>query len=427
MIPDRLQSVTAGSKVAELELSREEKIDRLARVAVEIGVNVQEGQELVVTAPLDAYGFTRNIAKHAYRAGASLVTTLFTDDVATLLRFQHARDASFDHAAQWLHDGIAAAYRSGAARLAVTGSDPALLAAEDPGKVAHANLALSKATRPALELITRYAVNWSVVACATPNWARAVFPKFPENAAMARLWDEIFTVSRADSADPIATWQAHVADLAGRMKMLNDKRLSAIHFRGPGTDLRVGLADDHLWSGGAATARNGIVCVPNIPTEEVFTTPHRDRVEGTVISTKPLSYQGVVIEGIRVRFERGQIVEASADRGEAVLNKILETDAGARRLGEVALVPHSSPIASTDRLFWNTLFDENAASHIALGQAYSSCIQQGDVLEPCELAHKGANSSLIHIDWMIGSHDMGVDGLHLDGSTEPLMRSGEWV
>jgi aminopeptidase len=208
---------------------------------------------------------------------------------------------------------------------------------------------------------------------------------------------------------------------------MNARRYAALHFKGPGTDLKVGLADDHLWLGGGTTAGNGNYCIPNMPTEEVFTTPHKDRVDGTVTSTKPLSHQGTLIEGIRVRFEGGKIVEAHAAKGEQVLQKLIETDEGARRLGEVSLVPNSSPIAASGMLFLNTLFDENAACHIALGQAYSSCLKDGDKLTPEELAAKGANDSLIHVDWMIGSGKIDVDGIAAHGGAEPVMRGGEWV
>jgi aminopeptidase len=206
-----------------------------------------------------------------------------------------------------------------------------------------------------------------------------------------------------------------------------ERRYSALHFRGPGTDLRVGLSDDHLWLGGGTTAQNGLYCIPNMPTEEVFTTPHKDRVEGKVTSTKPLSYQGTMIEGISVKFQGGKIVEAHASRGEQILQKMIETDEGAPRLGEVSLVPHSSPIAASGLLFNNTLFDENAACHIALGQAYSSCLKDGDSMTPEQLAAHGANSSLIHVDWMIGSNHIDVDGIGTAGAAEPVMRAGEWV
>src|ERR1019366_431677 len=268
---------------------------------------------------------------------------------------------------------------------------------------------------------------WTIVACATPAWAKCMFPDLPQDEAVARLGGAIFAASRADQPDPVAAWKEHDANLHARARWLNDKRYSALHFRGPATDLRVGLADDHLWLGGATTAGNGRYCIPNMPTEEVFTTPHKDRVEGRVTSTKPLSYQGTMIEEIFVRFYAGQIVEAHAARGNQVLKRMIETDEGARRLGEVSLVPHSSPIAASGLLFMNTLFDENAACPIALGQAYSSCLKDGDKLTPEQLASRGANTSLIHVDWMIGSNRIDVDGIGAAGDSEPVMRAGEWV
>jgi aminopeptidase len=405
----------------------EQKLDRLAEVALRSGLGLGQGQELVMTATLDAVPLARRITEHAYRAGASLVTAFFGDEELSLLRFRYGSDASFDAAASWLYEGMAQAYRNGAARLAIAGNDPALLSREDPEKVSRANRAVSKAYRPAMEMITRQEINWSIVACATPAWAAAVFPNLPADEALARLWEAIFTASRVDRPDPVAAWKEHDANLHARADGLNEKRYAALHFRGPGTDLRVGLADGHLWLGGGTTAANGRYCIPNMPTEEVFTTPHKDRVDGHVTSTKPLSHQGTMIEEISVRFEGGRIVEASAARGNQVLQRMIETDEGARRLGEVALVPHSSPIASSGLLFLNTLFDENAACHVALGQAYSTCLKDGDSLTPEQLAARGANSSLIHVDWMIGSNRIDVDGIGASGAAEPVMRAGEWV
>ena len=405
----------------------EQKLNRLAEVAVHVGLGLGPGQQLVMTATLDAVPLARRITEQAYKAGATLVTTLLGDEESTLLRYRHAPDASFDVAAFWLYEGMAQAYRSGSARLAIAGGNPALLSGEDPEKVSRANRAASKAYRPAMELITRHDINWTIVSCATPAWAAAVFPDLPPEEAMRRLWDAIFAASRADQADPVGAWKAHDAKLHAWADRLNNSRYSALHFEGPGTDLTVGLADDHLWLGGGTTAGNGRYCIPNMPTEEVFTTPHKDRVEGTVTSTKPLSHQGTMIEGIAVRFEAGRIVEAHASRGEQVLQRMIDTDDGARRLGEVSLVPHSSPIASSGLLFNNTLYDENAACHIALGQAYSNCVKDGDKLKPEELAARGANDSLIHVDWMIGSNKIDVDGIASDGKAEAVMRQGEWV
>ena len=408
-------------------LSHEARLDRLAEVAVRVGLGLRPGQELVLTAPLDAAPLVRRITEHAYRAGASLVTPLYGDDEAVLARFRYAPDDSFDTAPGWLFDGMAAAYRRGAARLAIVGDDPALLAEQDPDKVARANRARSQAYVPALELIVSFAVNWTIVSYATPAWARAVFPGEPDEVAVARLWDAIFAASRIDGPDPVAEWETHNRALATRTRALNERRYAALRFRGPGTDLTVGLADGHEWQGGGTTAKNGVFCNANIPTEEVFTTPHKDRVDGVVRSTKPLSYQGTLIEDISVRFEKGAIVDATASSGAEVLRKVIATDEGARRLGEVALVPFSSPISKSGLLFLNTLFDENAASHIALGQAYSKCIRGGGDMTEAELAARGANRSLIHIDWMIGSAKIDVDGVAADGGAEALMRAGEWV
>jgi aminopeptidase len=406
-----------------------QKLDRLAEVAVRIGVNLQPGQELVLTAPTDALPLVRLITEHAYKAGAKLVTVFFADDALTLARYQNAPDDSFDYAPAWFHDAIATAYKSGAARMGITGANPALLAQQDPAKVSRANVAASKASKPAMELITRHEINWTIVAAATPAWAALVFPHDEPEAALAKLWEAIFASSRITGADPVADWKQHNADIKQRVQLLNDKRFHSLRFYtlDGKTDLTVGLANQHLWAGGGASSGNGVVCNPNIPTEECFTTPHRHRVNGHVLASKPLSHQGTLIENIRCTFQDGKIVSATATAGEAALNKLISTDEGARQLGEVALVPNPSPIAQSGILFWNTLFDENAASHIALGQAYSTCLINGETMTNEQLAALGANESLIHVDWMIGGPEMNVDGLSTDGTPEPLMRNGDWA
>ncbi|MBN8984972.1 MAG: aminopeptidase, partial [Rhizobiales bacterium] len=339
------------------------KLDRLAEVAVKVGLQLQPGQDVFLTAPASALPLVRRIAEHAYKAGAGLVTPLLSDEDITLARYRFARDDSFDRAPSWLYEGVAKAFDNNTARLAIVGDDPMLLSGEDAAKVARASKANAMAYQPALSRITGFDVNWNIVAYPGASWAKLVFPNDDEETAVAKLADAIFKASRVDNADPIAAWTAHNAALKTRTDWLNGQRFHALHYSGPGTDLTIGLADGHEWVGGASTAKNGIVCNPNIPTEEVFTTPHAQRVEGRVRSTKPLSYQGTLIEDIAVRFEGGRIVEATASRGAEVLNKVLDTDEGARRLGEVALVPHSSPISASNILFYNTLFDENASCH----------------------------------------------------------------
>tara|TARA_R110002051_G_scaffold17074_3_gene50568 strand:- start:3359 stop:4612 length:1254 start_codon:yes stop_codon:yes gene_type:complete len=403
------------------------KLEKLAEVAVKVGLQLQHGQDLIITAPIAALPLVRLITKHAYMAGAGLVTTFYADEVTTLARYAHAPDDSFDKASGWLYEGMARAFAGGAARLAIAGDNPLLLADQDPAKVARANKANSMAYKPALEKISNFDINWNIVSYPNPSWAKVVFPDLPEEEAVFKLAEAIFAASRVDLADPVAAWAAHNTTLRSRSDWLNGERFEALHFTGPGTDLRVGLADGHEWHGGASTAKNGITCNPNIPTEEVFTTPHALKVEGHVSSTKPLSHQGTLIDEIQVRFEGGRIVEAKASKGEAVLNKVLDTDEGARRLGEVALVPHSSPISKSGILFYNTLFDENASCHIALGQCYSKCFLDGASLSQEQITAQGGNSSLIHIDWMIGSDKVDIDGIKPDGSKVPVMRKGEWA
>jgi aminopeptidase len=404
-----------------------EKLDRLAEVAVKVGLNLQAGQDLVLTAPLVAVPLVRRIAEHAYRAGAGLVTPIYSDEVTTLSRYAYAPDASFDRATGWLYEGMAKAFGSNSARLAISGENPMLLSGQDPDKVARANRATSTAYKPALEKIVNFETNWNIVAYPNPAWAKLAFPNDSEDEAVRKLADAIFAASRVDVADPIAAWGEHNAALKARRDWMTGQNFASLHYTGPGTDLTIGLADGHEWQGGASTSKTGITCNANIPTEEVFTTPHSQRVEGHVRSTKPLSHNGTLIENIEVVFEAGRITSAKASQGEAVLNKVLDTDEGSRRLGEVALVPHSSPISQSGLLFFNTLFDENAASHIALGQCYTKCFKGGAQLSPEQIKAQGGNSSLIHIDWMIGSNRIDIDGITQDGQAVPVMRAGEWA
>jgi aminopeptidase len=403
------------------------KLDRLAEVAVKVGLGLRPGQDLLLTAPAIALPLVRRIAVHAYKAGAGLVTPILSDEEMTLARYRFGHDNSFDRASGWLYEGMAKAFSDNTARLAIVGDNPMLLSGEDPSRVARASKANSMAYQPALEKIVNFDTNWNIIAYPSPSWAKPVFPDVPEEVAVGKLADAIFAASRVDREDAMANWASHNAVLRERTNWLNGKRFRALHYTGPGTNLTIGLADGHEWEGGASLSKNGISCNANIPTEEVFTTPHCRRVEGHVVSSKPLSYQGTLIDDIAVRFEDGKIVDAKASRGAEVLNKVLGTDEGARRLGEVALVPHSSPISQSGLLFFNTLFDENAASHIALGQCYSKCFVNGAKLSPQQIAAQGGNQSLIHIDWMIGSAETDIDGILADGSKVPVFRKGEWV
>lgn len=414
-----------SGKIAAID--REGALDSLAEVAIQVGLGLVEGQALVVTAPTEALPLVRRVAEHAYMAGATQVIPLFSDDEMMLARFRHASDASLDDAPDWLFEGLAKALAGGAARLTIAGGDPVLLSGQSPARVARARMAFAKASRPVMELMRAVATNWTTIAYVTAPWAAKVFPDLPEELAMAELWDAVFRASRVDGADAVEGWRAHARDLEERAAFLDRQHYASLHFRGPGTDLRVGLMSGHRWRGGAATSKNGIVCSPNIPSEEVFTAPDRGSVDGHVTLTRPLSLQGTIVEGVELTFSEGELSHVEARQGAELLRAIVGSDEGARRLGEVGLVPASSAVAKTGLLFCNTLFDENAGSHAALGQSFDACVEGGDRLGTAELLARGANQSAIHIDCVIGSEQVDVDAETADGRHERVMEKGEWV
>ena len=403
------------------------KIDKLANLAIKVGLGLKKGQDLIITAPIESLPLVRKITEHAYKEGAGIVTTLFSDPELTLSRYKYADDDSFSVATNWLYKGMGDAFDNNTARLAIAGDDPMLLSNMDPDKVSRASKANAIAYKPARDRITHFNINWNIVSWPGKAWAKRVFPDIPENDAVLKLADAIFDASRVSLNDPIKAWDKHNTTLKLRSNWLNNNNFKYLRYTGPGTDLKVGLADDHEWMGGASVAQNGITCNPNIPSEEVFTTPHALKVDGHVCSTKPLSYQGSLIDEIQVVFKEGKIIESKATKGEEILEKVLNSDEGARRIGEVALVPDSSPISQSGLIFFNTLFDENAASHIALGQCYSKCFKGNTNLSKEEITKKGGNSSMIHIDWMIGSKEIDVDGINFNGDIIPVFRKGEWT
>lgn len=403
----------------------ETKLEKLAEVAVRVGLNLQPGQDLILTAPIVALPLVRKIVEAAYKAGAGLVTPIFSDEEVNLARYRYGADGVFDKAPNWLYNGMAEAFSNNTARMAVVADNPMLLAEQDPAKVARAGKANALAYKPASKPISNFEINWNIVAYPGEAWAKQMFPDLPADQAVAKLADAIFAACRVDQPDPVAAWKKHSANLNARTEWLNAQKFHALHYTGPGTDLTIGMADGHRWVGGATRAKNGVLCIPNMPTEEVFSTPHAHRVDGYVRASKPLAHQGSLIDGIEVRFEGGKIVEAKATKGEDVFLELIDNDEGARRLGEVALVPHGSPISKSGLLFYNTLFDENAASHIALGRCYSECFDGH--YTPEEIAERGGNDSIIHVDWMIGSGELNIDGLDADGNRTPVFRNGEWA
>ena len=406
-------------------LNFEQKLANYADLLVKVGVNLQPGGKLFVQAPLEAAELVRMVVARAWAAGAVAVEVEYQDQQLSRLMYDHAPDAALDYAPAWSIEQAMHRMDDGYAFLSIDGSDPNLLRGADQGKIARRSKLTAQVGRPVSERMMAFEVNWSIGAMPVPSWAARVFPGVPLAQATAQLWDAIFATTRADGPDPVAAWQAHLARLDDVTAHLNARRYHALHFRNAGTDLTVGLADGHLWKGGGGPAQTGIVGVPNLPTDEVFTAPHRERIAGHVSASKPLSVRGTLIEGIRMRFEAGRVVEATATQGQAVLDALLNTDEGARSLGEVALVEHDSPVARTGLLFFNTLFDENAASHIALGRAYAFNVEGSE--QPGRMEAAGANDSLIHVDWMIGTPDTDVDGVYEDGRRESVMRGGKWA
>ena len=410
------------------------QLEIYAELAVRVALNLQPGQRLLIIGPLanggaslEAAPLARQISAAAYRAGSPLVETLYGDEAQQSIRFKHARRDSFGNFSSWLSSALSEHVAAGHAVLSISANDPDLLQGEAPELVSAVLQATAREMRPFREQVSRNATNWAIVAAASAAWAQKIFPDIPTEAAVARLWEAIARMCRLDAPDPIAAWEAHLGGLAARSAYLNDKQYVALNYTGPGTDLTLGLPDGHIWMSGRSTSRNGIPFTANLPTEEVFTIAHKDRVHGTVRATKPLSYGSTLIDGFSVTFEHGRIVKMSADRNADTLQRLLDTDDGARRLGEVALVPNSSPISQSGLLYYNTLFDENAASHIALGNAYKFTLSGGTEMTDDEFERAGGNRSGVHVDFMIGSGDLDVDGVLPDGTAEPLMRKGEWA
>jgi aminopeptidase len=397
-------------------------------------LNLRAGQRLMIIGPLanggaslEAAPLIRRIAVSAYRAGAQLVEVLWGDEELLLGRFKHAPPDSFGQFSEWLPRTLLEHVEHDHAVLSVYANDPDHLKDQDAELITAVQQATSRSVRDFRERISRNQINWTVVAAAGARWAEKVFPDAPPGRHVDLLWDAIGRLCRLDQCDPIAAWETHLAGLAARRDLLNAKRYTALNYAGPGTSLTLGLPDGHAWVAGRSFSQSGIEFAPNLPTEEVFTIAHRDRVDGTVRSTKPLSYGGTLIEGFSLRFERGRVVSSSADRGADVLRRLIDTDDGAGRLGEVALVPHSSPISQSGRLFYNTLFDENAASHVALGSAYKFTLDGGETMDDDAFARAGGNRSAVHVDFMIGSGELDIDGVLPGGTPEPLMRRGEWT
>jgi aminopeptidase len=403
-------------------------LKKYAELLVYSGGNVQKGQPVVIACDVSNAGFARLVQDAAYDAGASEVFINWTDEVSTRTRYLRAADETFDAFPDWIvrrfehFDGRKAVY------LHIASEDPDLLAGVSPDRIKRFVKASRTATKPHSRLTMSNALRWSIVAVPSPKWAAKVFPGLPEDAAVEKLWGVLLKGARADGDDPRADWEIHRRNFEARVKFLNEKNFKTLRFKnGLGTDFSVGLANNHIWGGGGDLGQDGVYFFPNLPTEEIFTAPDRNAADGTVAASMPLSYQGSLIENFSVTFEGGRAVSHKAEKNEEVLKNIIEMDEGSRRLGEVALVPDSSPISRMGLLFYETLFDENASCHLALGKAYPHCIKGGDKLSEEELINAGVNDSLLHVDFMFGTSDMKIVGVGADGAETVIMENGEYV
>lgn len=412
----------------------ERNLEKYADVIVKVGLNIQPGQRLLINstsqfdgAPLEAAPLLRLITKRAYQNGAKLVDIIWGDDQIMLDRFLYAPKDSFDQYPAWKPQAYLETVQNGDGYLAIMGSDPDLLKGQDTDLISTKQQTIGKLYKEGSDYGDKHPYNWCVVALPIDSWAAKVFPDSPAEERLDKLWDALFRICRVYEDDPIAAWEAHIRDSRTRAEYMTSKNYQTLKYTGPGTNLTVGLAQGHQWIGTQSYTEKGFGYVANIPSEEIFTMPHREVADGVVAATKPLSRGGVLMDDFSVTFENGRVTNVSAKKNEEVLRKMIETDEGAARLGEVALVPHNSPISQSGLLFYNTLIDENASNHIALGSSYRETMKNGEGMSDTEFAETGGNDSLIHTDFMIGSGEMDVDGVNQDGSIEAVMRNGEWA
>jgi len=412
----------------------EKNLEKYAELIVKVGLNLQPRQRLLIGAPRSsAYGvpielapLVRLITKNAYQGGAKLVDVLWEDDQVRLIRYQHAPRDSFEEYPTWRTNAKFEISKNDDAMLLVAARNPDLLAGQDSDLILTTHKSFYKHNKPSADLRRSGMGNWSIFPAPVKSWADKIFPDIPSTERIAKFWDVIFDICRVKEEDPITAWEKHINQLAARSDFLNRKKYIALKYNAPGTDLTIGLPKGHVWKCANTTTKSGITHTVNLPTEEIYTIPHKDKVEGVITSTKPLPLEAF-IDGLKLKFSKGKVVEASATKGEVYLKKLLKTDEGASRIGEVALVPHSSPISQLGILFYNVLIDENASCHIALGNGIKACLKNGLDMSKEEFAAAGGNQCLFHIDFMVGSEKMNIDGIKQDGAAEPIMRKGEWA
>ncbi|WP_152394915.1 aminopeptidase [Paenibacillus guangzhouensis] len=405
----------------------EEQLAQYAELIVKVGVNVQKDQQVFITGSTEMTDLVRLVAKKAYEAGASNVHVDWVDETLSRLKYENASDDHFTKFPEWEVAKRNTFLDARAAFIAIVSPNPDLLKGIDPQRIG----SFQKASGQALEKYRQYVqsdkVSWTVVAAATKNWAAKIFPDVTPDEAQVLLWNAIFESVRLNTPDPVLAWEEHNANLHKKVEVLNGFHFHKLHYTAPGTDLTIELPEKHLWVGAGSTSESNVAFMANMPTEEVFTVPYRNGVNGYVSSTKPLSYGGNIIDNFKLTFEEGRIVKVEAEQGQAILQQLVDTDEGSHYLGEVALVPHESPISQSNILFFNTLFDENASNHLAIGSGYAFNVEGGKTMSREELDASGVNASITHVDFMIGSANMDIDGIQQDGTVVPVFRGGNWA
>ena len=408
-------------------------LKKYAELAIKVGLNLQPGQKLIMHSlrnggvPIQTAPLIRELAVNAYKAGSPLVDVQWRDDDLTLARFEHAPRDSFEEFPTWQSQGILDVVEDGGAMLTISAIDPDLMEGQDPDLLDQKQRVFLKSWSPISAHIGKNTMNWTLLSIPVEGWARKIFPDLPDEEQIPALWDAIFKICRVYEEDPIAAWEFHLANLKKRGDYLNKKAYRGLHYTAPGTDLKIGLPEGHVWRSAGFKTQGGIPFTANIPTEEVFTLPDKRFTEGTVRSARQFVYIGNVIDNFSLTFKEGKVVDFSAEQGENVLESLLNIDEGSSMLGEVALVPNSSLISQSGLLFYNTLLDENASCHLALGSAYRFSLDGGENLSTDEFLSRGGNISMTHNDFMIGSGELDIDGILKDGSVEPVLRAGEWA
>ncbi|KGR77013.1 aminopeptidase [Ureibacillus manganicus] len=405
----------------------QEKLEQYAELAVKIGVNIQKGQYLLINTSTEALEFARMVVKKAYEAGAGRVHVQLTDSFMTRKFYENGAEEEFSQYPKWIVAQREELIEKKGALLWIDDEDPDLLSGIPVSRISANQKAAGSALVNYRKAVMNDDIAWSIIAVPSPKWAAKVFPNLPQTEQVSALWEAIFKTVRIGEGSAVEKWQEHIKHLDERALKLNEKKFAKLHYKAPGTDLTIELPQKHIWVSGSSKTPNGTIFIANMPTEEVFTLPSKYGVNGYVSNTKPLAYQGNIIDQFKLTFENGKIVKAEAEVGNELLQELVTADVNSCYLGEVALVPHESPISTSGILYYNTLFDENASNHLAIGEAYPTCYEGGRDLSESDFDSLGINKSITHEDFMIGSAHMDIDGILSDGTTVPIFRNGNWA